>query len=974
MTGLLRGLITVSAVALVCAGGGLALANAMPSEYRATALLQVGPALTGSATLEALTAAEMLARGQVELVTAPNVLTPAMDRLGWTDAETFRQRIDVAWVPATSIVRVSFKDADPDRARRAANAVAESFVERTRAFQTADRASATRELDAQIAMLQDEVRVLNSDIERHRARIGPPLPAGAPPSSERALAEAYVLSLEVSRQLKQDTLGLLHVTSGDLGLDRTLSDGVRIAEAARLPEGRQIPALLDAGLAALPGTLVALAALLLARWRGRRPRLYLEAAAALRVEVLGTMRPLGNPGTPGLSWQGRLEADDVRALHLNLLAVGEPIRSLLVTSPLPRERRSLVAAHLALASAEAGTATVLVDADLRQPSQHRNFKVDPSFGLVNLLADPASIRDSLARFRIAERLFVIPVGLSASTARETVAPAALRSLLDEVLALTQGFAIVDGGSLLSQSETLALAHGVDGVLVLADPTSSSPRDMQRAIRLLQRVRANVLGLVLDRVDRTTLVPVRRLAGSASGHTTTPGRPRARPTVASWLLLVWAALLGVQLQQEFIPHFYVAVSDVVLIPLSAIVAIDPQLRRRALAMPTTLVWFFVAMACAVALGSLVDALTLGFVPREGWLNKGLGLAVLAASIACVRAIAATRESVHRVLGALAFGAIGSAGIAMLPYLDVGPLADLLPDRGVRFTGLLQDANAAGLYYTVALLLVFACIAGAPLGFGRWTRIGGTLLLGIVNVLTFSLSSFVAGLAAFSVLVAGLPGRRWPAALALAIALVLTLPFLSAAVAPATAEGDIFERAAAARSAGAESALWTEQLAGSRAAGAVAIKGASVFDRLAVLTLAFDLWTADLWTVPFGIGLGAFPVHSTVSPLATVVIIHNTYLWLPIELGVVGLAALVLLLSYIAHVSIGLLRLADRTTAIALIASLVMFLVWWQFNEGLYQRSFWLLLGAAGVLAEIAPARRSHHPAQIRAALAPSELRA
>jgi hypothetical protein len=72
-----------------------------------------------------------------------------------------------------------------------------------------------------------------------------------------------------------------------------------------------------------------------------------------------------------------------------------------------------------------------------------------------------------------------------------------------------------------------------------------------------------------------------------------------------------------------------------------------------------------------------------------------------------------------------------------------------------------------------------------------------------------------------------------------------------------------------------------------------------------------------------------------------------------MGLPGAIALGLLLWYLAEVSRRLFQRVDRATASALCACFAYFLVWWLFNEGLYQRLFWLVVGVASVLVQLGP---------------------
>src|SRR5205814_10256849 len=63
-------------------------------------------------------------------------------------------------------------------------------------------------------------------------------------------------------------------------------------------------------------------------------------------------------------------------------------------------------------------------------------------------------------------------------------------------------------------------------------------------------------------------------------------------VAFRALLVWAAMLGIQVGQNLIPNFRIAIADVLLAAVALLVLLDPALRRRAFAIPAPLRWALV----------------------------------------------------------------------------------------------------------------------------------------------------------------------------------------------------------------------------------------------------------------------------------------------------------------------------------------------------------------------------------------------
>jgi len=130
-------------------------------------------------------------------------------------------------------------------------------------------------------------------------------------------------------------------------------------------------------------------------------------------------------------------ADDVIAAHQPQSEAVEPLRALrsqlilrwfnsatrkvfAVTSPERGEGRSWLAANLATMFAQLGERTLLIDADMRHPRQHRLFNIDNSVGLSALLTGRAG-REIARRIHPQLRLFVLPAGIIPPNPQELLA-------------------------------------------------------------------------------------------------------------------------------------------------------------------------------------------------------------------------------------------------------------------------------------------------------------------------------------------------------------------------------------------------------------------------------------------------------------------------------------------------------------------------------------------------------------------------
>ena len=175
------------------------------------------------------------------------------------------------------------------------------------------------------------------------------------------------------------------------------------------------------------------------------------------------------------------------------------LRSVLLTSASPSEGKSTVAAHLALTHAEQHRKTLLIDGDLRRPSVHRLFHVPNSVGLSNVLLSQIHWRDTIARIEGPFELDILPAGPSTRRASDLIGKG-LEDLLEEA-SRDYDLVVLDAPPLLGFAEPLQMATAVDGVIVVARAGDTSRKALGSVITTLERLRANVVGIVLNEVHR-----------------------------------------------------------------------------------------------------------------------------------------------------------------------------------------------------------------------------------------------------------------------------------------------------------------------------------------------------------------------------------------------------------------------------------------------------------------------------------------
>jgi succinoglycan biosynthesis transport protein ExoP len=194
-------------------------------------------------------------------------------------------------------------------------------------------------------------------------------------------------------------------------------------------------------------------------------------------------------------------AEAVRTLR-NAILLGSferPLKSLMVTSAAPAEGKTTTAVHLAIAHAEQKHKTLLIDCDLRRPGVHEKLGIKPEVGLSTVLQNGMQWREKLVRLVEVPGLDILPAGPASRRAADLIGNGLPRIL--EEAGHEYDLIIIDSPPILGFPEPLQMAAAADGIVLVARAGETNRDAVGSAITTLQRVRANVIGLVLNEVTK-----------------------------------------------------------------------------------------------------------------------------------------------------------------------------------------------------------------------------------------------------------------------------------------------------------------------------------------------------------------------------------------------------------------------------------------------------------------------------------------
>ena len=191
-------------------------------------------------------------------------------------------------------------------------------------------------------------------------------------------------------------------------------------------------------------------------------------------------------------------AESLRQLRTNLqyIDVGKPHKTLVVTSAVAGEGKSMTACGLAMLLAKAGQRVLLMDADLRHPRVADYLGLEGASGLTTVLVGKASVDEVLQRW--GTHLWVLPSGVLPPNPSELLGSRYMAELLAD---LRERFdaVIVDSPPLLPVTDAAVVAAGTDGALLVAQSHRTTGAQVSAAVKALHSVDAWLLGCVLNMV-------------------------------------------------------------------------------------------------------------------------------------------------------------------------------------------------------------------------------------------------------------------------------------------------------------------------------------------------------------------------------------------------------------------------------------------------------------------------------------------
>ncbi len=386
------------------------------------------------------------------------------------------------------------------------------------------------ELDKQLEIVRrsidDEIQRIRSSVE-NRAAVTRRNVQNLEAESERLTEEVAVLNdigldyhqlRDTSDTLRQHYEAVLgRTTELDLNAlyEREIIQVLENAEVPGAPVSPQVPLNLAVGL--LLGLFFGGAIMVLIDALDNTIKSHDQVAAYTDRPVLGTLPSVNKSALKGVETFGDSAIDTlahtaprssfsegIKTLRTNMMfmAPDDPPKVLLMTSPGPGEGKTLTSINMAIALAQSGEKTILIDSDMRRPRVHKALGLQNETGLSDIITGKSNLDDAIQSSNVEDDLDLISCGPIPPNPSELLHTERFREMVSE-LRHRYDRIIFDSPPLAAVTDALILSHSVDAVLLILKFAQTRQELLGRSIEQLTAIGAPLVGTVLNDVDESS---------------------------------------------------------------------------------------------------------------------------------------------------------------------------------------------------------------------------------------------------------------------------------------------------------------------------------------------------------------------------------------------------------------------------------------------------------------------------------------
>ncbi len=473
-------------LATVLAGGAAFLVSKqMTPIYQASTIVMVNAAPSSQVnTYNSIITSQQLASTYSKMFTTQPVLDEVAQQLKQPDG--LGVSISVSPVTNTELLRISVSSTNPEWAAQVANTLVEVFAKKIVSIQGERFAISKQNLQKQISNMEDQIKALETQATTQ-----------TDPVEVKRLQD----KIDQYRQIQYNMVGNLEEVRLAESQNVSTITPIEPAVPDYSPVSPQV--LRNTLLGALVGLMLAIGVVILMDFLDDTLRSPDQITSKLGLPVLAVISHFTTePGKPITESHPRSPVSEAfRTLRTNVqyTSVDRPLKSILITSADSSEGKTTVAVNLSVVLAQGGNRVTLIDADMRHPSIHKRLDNPNRAGLSSLFVlGDETLNGSVQKTRV-ENLALITAGDMPPNPSELLGSQKMGQILSQVKSFSD-IVIIDTPPIMAVTDAAVLGAKVDGVLLVVEPGKTRLASARHTVEQMQRVGANLLGVVLNNLD------------------------------------------------------------------------------------------------------------------------------------------------------------------------------------------------------------------------------------------------------------------------------------------------------------------------------------------------------------------------------------------------------------------------------------------------------------------------------------------
>lgn len=498
--------------------GTFIVSKLMTPIYQSAATIRISiSAGTSQADISNLLASDQLVQTEAQLATSYQVLSEVAAHYPGLTVDQLAKNVNAVAESNTQLFEINVSDPSPSRAAALANDIAATLIKQENQVNQQVNAQSQQQIQQDLQQTQTQINSVSAQLTKLQSAKG----SGAQIST----LNAQLSALRTHYTQWQSLLAQVELTEAQSG------NTLRIAQPAQPASSPARPnVLLNTAIGLLVGLLNGLLLAMLFEQLDTRVRTEETLTQLVDWPVLAKIWNQASSKKDKNKLEGEMvnppphspNVKSYRILRTNIgfSMVDKQLHSMMVVSAQPQDGKSTVAANLAIFMAKAGKKTLLIDADLRRPTQSKKFHLPTSkSGLSNAIvacsqlqfvastpfmgqaSQPLSAGFSLEPYLHSvdiPNLRVMPSGPNPPNPPELLDSKAMERFFTALASSGAEVIIFDTPPLIGLSDASILASKVDGVLVVVDITTATKKNLKLMKALLIQSGSRVLGCIVNK--------------------------------------------------------------------------------------------------------------------------------------------------------------------------------------------------------------------------------------------------------------------------------------------------------------------------------------------------------------------------------------------------------------------------------------------------------------------------------------------